>query len=365
MRDAAARLADRLGPGFVPGLAFAAAAVAATQVVFAPYLFERVQAQGWAVVLPWWALHRVVPGLFVALVALLALHLSTRSASEMVARPWRFVGVLLGSGSLALALVWLLVFRLDPPPDAEALRIDRAQMYEAWFGLLDWGGLFGWFHFLALRRREDGLRLSALLGRHALLERRVAQSRLVVARAQIDPAMVARVLRVVQARADAALERDEDAGRDDGAAAMLIEQLASYLRLALGRVHDRAPSLASDLALVRSLAALREAETGIPIALQVTSREPGAARRPANAAFLVTRAMLDAALQQAPRRVALRLVTHTGGVAIDVVRDGVPTADAEHARVTAQLAALLPGLPTLRHTTDTGLQRHAAHVPLD
>ncbi len=360
MRDVRAlvgRLEARLGGGFLPGLGLVVAAVAATQIVYLPYIVARVREVGLPTYLPHWALHRMLPSLFVAFVAFLALRMSTRSAAEMVARPRRFVMVLIGSGSVALLLVWALALALDPPANAEDTLNDEALIYLSVMGLLYAGSLFGWFYFLILRRREDGTRLSMMLGRHALLKRQVAQSRLVVARAQIDPAMVARVLRAVQARAETA--------HDDGAAAALIDQLASYLRLALDRVHGQAPSLASDLALVRSLAALRQAETGTPIDLQIITRVPGAGRRPANEVFLITRAMLDAALQHAPRRIELRLVTHDGGLAIDVIRDGPVADDDSHARLTASLAALLPGLATLRHTTDTGLQRHAAHVPLD
>lgn len=96
---------------------------------------------------------------------------------------------------------------------------------ESWLIILLWGGLFGWLYLLYLQRRDDQRRLNTALAERALLSHQLAQAELLAARARIDPAMVAGILRQVQQRY----------AQDPPQGAALLDQLIGYLRLALNR----------------------------------------------------------------------------------------------------------------------------------
>lgn len=172
---------------------------------------------------------------------MLALRGQFSQPAQALRRPWRFLLVL----ALAAAPVcWLsstllssvhhgqLVLRFWPLPD----------LLEDWLTIVLWSGLFAWLYLLYLQRRASQARLAAVLAERAMLAHQLAQAELLAARARIDPAMVAGVLRQVQARY---------AG-DPQRGAALLDQLVGYLRLALNRGGRH------DDAALRALQALHE-----------------------------------------------------------------------------------------------------------
>lgn len=195
-----------------------------------------------------------------ALLVTAALRLFSERASELAQRPVKFAVLLVLGSAVATAVMWIILARTKlAQPDEIELR----SILNTWWQTMLWGGLVGWLYVLHLQRSEDQEQLDALQLRRATLARELARTRLGAARAQIDPAMVARVLREVHRRYH----------RQPEQAAILLDQLIGYLRLAMQRVHQAAPGADADTALLRAFVALHEAEQG-HLPLPVT--EPGA-----------------------------------------------------------------------------------------
>lgn len=163
---------------------------------------------------------------------MLALHAQLLHPAQALRRPGRFLLVL---AAAAVPVCWLiktvlssvhhgqLLLRLPPLPD----------FLEDWLTIVLWSGLFAWLYLLYLQRCESQARLAMMLAERAVLSRQLAQAELLAARARIDPAMVAGILRQVQARHACDPQRGT----------VLLDQLIGYLRLALnrgGRHHDSA-----------------------------------------------------------------------------------------------------------------------------
>ena len=170
---------------------------------------------------------------------------AARHRPSLAAEPGRFIAAVLLGASIGFLLVrgagsLLAPGLIDPRPRF----IGRD-----WLALMVWCALFGWLFFLTLRRRDDRARLSWMLMRRVLLRRQLAQSRLGAARAQIDPRMIAGVLRTARAHA-AGLAAPGGPTPDP---VTLIDHLALHLRLLLDRVRRGTPTVRSDIALVQSL----------------------------------------------------------------------------------------------------------------
>lgn len=182
-----------------------------------------------------------------AVLVMSALRIFMERAAELAQRPGRFAVLVLLGAALATLLMWaiILVRKHARPGDVEL-----AEYLNTWWQTLLWGGLVGWIYVLNLRRTEDREQLDALQLRRATLARELARSQLGAARAQIDPAMVARVLREVHRRYHSRPEQ----------AAVLLDQLIGYLRLAMQRVQQSAPAAEADAALARAFAALHQTE---------------------------------------------------------------------------------------------------------
>ncbi len=177
-----------------------------------------------------------------ALVMMLALRLATDNGSDLIRRPRRFLLLLLLGSSLATALAWTVYASWHDGPGASPFPLDGSKVFDFWLQVLLWGGLIGWLYLLNLQRATDQLILASLQGRRALLSRQLAQARLGRARADIDPAMVARMLSVVHARYPGA----------PGEAAALLDQLISYLRLAMNRRQGDPAAPDDELAALRA-----------------------------------------------------------------------------------------------------------------
>ena len=283
--------------------------------------------------------------------------LASRLQPALLQRPARFMAWILASATAGFAVVRVAAVALTVPQWNPRLQI----VARDWTALMVWCTLFGWLLFLTLRRHEDRARLALMLMRRVALMRQLAQSRLGAARAQIEPEMIAGVLRTVKARAAAPDAFAVGTALDP---VLLIDHLATYLRQLLDRLRHGTPTLAADLALVRSLVALREAETGIALDLRIDASLAPQAPRSAMATFLVARAMLDAAVQCAPTRVRLALAAREAGLAVQVWFAGAAMADPVRARLAATLAGLQPAAGADRHRFESGMHCHEVDVPL-
>ena len=207
-------------------------------------IYER---RGWDVVghrMP----RELIAFLIGALILMFGLKLCTQGPGNLLRRPWKFLAALalvsaIGSGAGWCAIVFMSAGRLPFDPGIE-------KIYDIWLQAMLWGGMVGWMYLLSLQRAESHARLSAMLVQRVLLARQLARSRLGAARAQFDPAMVARVLSEVHIR-----YRNDPVG-----ASALLDQLISYLRLAMNRARVEAPDAAAEQALHTALTALQRAQ---------------------------------------------------------------------------------------------------------
>ena len=218
----------RVGSNYRQTLGFAAFGTVTERLTQAPQWLAAAVDQGWDQYGSTFARETAVCALS-ALVVSFAFRLCTERGDHLVRRPWKFCVLLLGGATMATLLWWWGSLMLGvAQPDT---------IIPFWFQTLLWGGLIGWLYLLTLQRAEDQAAFAALMARHALLARRLARSRLGVARAQVDPGMVADVLGEVHWRY---------ADRTDAAAA-LLDQLIAYLRLAMHRGPGATAAISGDI----------------------------------------------------------------------------------------------------------------------
>lgn len=161
----------------------------------------------------------------------LMLRLSMERASDLLHRPVRFLLLLATGAAAATLMAWALHVVISNGSIA-GLWSRPDKMFQFWSNAMLWGSLVGWLYLLSLQRLETSAHLAGLLGRRAALGRQLARARLGTARAQVDPAMVARELSEVRIgyRSDAA------------AASARLDALISHLRRALSRARNDDPS---------------------------------------------------------------------------------------------------------------------------
>ena len=216
-------------------------------------------------------------------------------------------------------------------------------------------GIFGWLSLLYLQRMEDQVKFTALMIRRSMLARQVAQSRLLAARAQIDPETVVRILRSVRIRYP----------QNSTDASSLLDHLISYLRLAMNRVGEQRPSLSSEIALARSYLGLREAESGVRIDLQVNEEAHVADRQsfPSLPLFLIIRRLHDEVTHAHAVEVRINVDAQTSQVVL-ALEIASPQFDLEEVtRVRKRITELsFDGICTLQHTFDSGVNRYVAQI---
>ena len=297
----------------------------------------------------WW--QEVVVLLAGATLVVAVLRIAAERAGELAQQPRRFVALLV----LATVVAALSMLMVLPLLKHGQLRWPSlASMLNTWWETLLWGGLVGWLYVLNLQRSEDQEQLDALQLRRALLARELARSRLGAARAQIDPAAVARILRTVHGR-----YRE----RPDSAAA-LLDRLIAYLRLAMQRVHRAAPTVAAEAELLQAVAALHEAEHGVAIACTLELSQAGS-RTPADTLLPVVRALLDAAAQSGAASLRLDCRPHDGALRIALSLAGAAIPADERAQLASALAQLLPGAPDpLQCIIEPGVHTYVVHLAL-
>jgi hypothetical protein len=182
-----------------------------------------------------------------ALILMFGLKLCTHGFGNLQRRPWKFLASLAVVSALASVAGWCAIVAMSGgrlPLDA-----GMEKFYDIWVKAMLWGGMVGWMYLLSLQRAESHARLSSMLVQRVVLARQLARSRLGTARAQFDPAMVARVLSQVHQR-----YRHDPVG-----ASGLLDELISYLRLAMNRARVEVPDEAADQALHAALTALQRA----------------------------------------------------------------------------------------------------------
>ena len=287
-----------------------------------------------------------------ALFVAFAFRIWTGRAADLLRRPGRFFILLLMGTLVATTLAWWITMLLSEGR-IESFFERPDKVFEFWKKAFLWGGLIVWLYLLSMERSETRAALAGLLGRRSLLARQLANARLGHARAQIDPSMVARVLDQVHARylTDAA-----------GAGA-LLDHLISYLRLAMNRVKTDRPGMLTEMALIRSLIALRGAEQGITIALHERGTAGDA---PPGPLFLVVAALLDALLATTVAAIQLDIV-HAGAGSTVVLRTQGPLQErsangAGLAALTGVISRLLPaGAGGLQYSIEAGVNQYVVN----
>ncbi|ATQ77687.1 hypothetical protein CR152_26650 [Massilia violaceinigra] len=195
LRMAACR---RLRANYRQTLVFAAIGTVTERLTQVPSWFERIERDGWAIFLDAF-LRETVACALAALIVGFSLRLCTEKGSDLIRRPSKFLIMLTVGTAVATVLAAWLDLMLSHGRLADIA--DRpGELVNFWMQSLLWGGLIGWVYLLSLQRAEDHAGFTALLGKQALLARQLARSRLRAARAQVDPAMVARVLSEVHGR---------------------------------------------------------------------------------------------------------------------------------------------------------------------
>ncbi len=183
------------------------------------------------------------------------LRLSTEEGGDLVRRPFKFIGMLCCGAAAATLINWPLKIAFGGSDHMTITTVPLRLYVNFYTETVLWGGLIGWSYFLSLQRAENQQRLAMLLGKRVVLARQLAKSRLGAARAQIDPAMVAAVLARVRAGYLS----------DPVAAASVLDQLTSYLRMALNRVRNDNSSTTSNDDVLRAYLAMRESEQGLAV----------------------------------------------------------------------------------------------------
>jgi len=269
-------------------LAFAGLGVLTGQLIELPDWIRESQGRS----LEFWLAEVAYDTLMISLAGLLimfGIRLFSENGADLMRRPGKFLFLLAAITAFATLLTWSLHMLII----GDAMR-DEAhllpQIFHFWMQTLLWGGLVGWLYLLNLQRTANQLSLDSLLSRRALLARQLARTRLGHARAQIDPAMVARILSKVHVRYR----------EDPASASFLLDRLIAYLRLAMNRRPSEMPGAA--MTLIYALVALREAEFGIAVRLDV---EPGTDI--SETMFPAVCTQLDAAIASDARAISLIL----------------------------------------------------------
>jgi hypothetical protein len=341
------RLRTGLGPAFV----FGSLGILCRNVEMLPAHIYGAQKSGFAASFMRWIVNGFLVSCVVATIVLLAIRVSAPSGKDMTRRPLRFFGVLLLVGTIAAFAAREMTVLLHTSPAWGAPDMPWDRFYEGWVATMLWGSLFGWLYALYLQRREDQLRLATVLGQRSLLTRMLAQSRVTAARAQIEPEMVVRVLRVVHQRY----------GTSPDTASTLMDHLINYLRLVLNRVREQRPLLINELTLIKSYLALHEAETGRAIPFEAVAEH---SNLPAESTFVIVRKLIRAANTLQGVQTSLRLLAHTDHIAIELGTGTVPFEPEQIVQISAELVASDVDGSIVHRTTGPHSHWYSINVPI-
>jgi hypothetical protein len=296
-------------------------------------------------------------GFISAVIFMAAFVLSSKTASEMVARPGLFILVLLVGATVAVVAGLEIGVALDHEQHFWGVELGaRSRALDLWIKHMLGGALFGWMYFLYRQRTEDEASFVSMLARRSLLARHVAQSRLVATRARIDPEMVARVL-----------HRVHDTYRVDARdASALLDHMISYLRPAMNRARDTAPGLTAELTLCRSYLALHAAETGVPMTLNADADRYIRDGKSVQGVpvFQTIRYLLRHALLSKPTAIVVRIETHSEHIAVSIAT-GIATLSVDSlAAISTDLEELFFQRPVvLLHSFEADGNRYRVQLP--
>ncbi len=330
-------------------VAFAAIGALTGEVAQIPNWMERIERHGWAIFLSQIP-REIVSVCIAALVITACFRMCTGRASELLRRPRRFFVLLLAGTLAATAISWSVHYFGFSGGRSEGMFERPEKYFDFWKQLFLWGGLIGWLFLLSMERSETRAALAGLLGRRSLLARQLANARLGHARAQFDPSMVARVLNQVHARY----------ALDAPGADALLDHLISYLRLAMNRGRAERPGRLTEMALIRSLTALRAAEQGISIDVRETG---SGSDGPSGPLFLVVSALLDATAHARASSMQLAIAHDDAGSRVvlraEATGGEASASGADIAVLASVISRLLPaGARGLQHSIEAGVNQY-------
>ena len=183
-----------------------------------------------------------------SLIIIFTLRVSVDRAAQLVRNPVRFVAVLSSAALFVSIFAWLVRQPLQYG-ELNPFTLPLFEYVDTWLQEMLWDGLIAWLYLLYLQRMEDRATFASLLARRAYLARQIAQSELLAVRAQVDPALLTRVLHAVHTRYP--LEPES--------ASALLDQLIAYLRLAMNRKRENVLTPAMQLAMDQALLVLNAA----------------------------------------------------------------------------------------------------------
>jgi len=311
------------------------------QISYMPAIIWSTNHYGWP---NGWLIGWVMPQVFSGLAMLLVQQLSVEREGDMVGRPGWFLLMV----TLAIFLSYGTTWMLDSVEGwGLYASYQQSPYYPDYFKYVLFFVPVSWLSCLYARRADDEAQFATLSIRRSQLGRELAQSQLLAARSQVDLNLVTRTLRKAYMLYDA----------DAGSGSRLTDQLTAYLRLAMNRTREKKPTLAAELALLRSYISLFDADAKPKIELLENSLDSTLAMQGAISApvFLTAQKMVEAAAQSDIAFLTLHVETLYGSVAMTCGVGKRPLPDAGLAQVRALLRDMAPGeIEILHHESEAG-----------
>jgi hypothetical protein len=299
--------------------------------------------------------YAIYPCIATPFVMTAAIRLGSDNSAELATHFARFLAIL-ASGAFISSAIGVTIIHVQGviPFPVDFLSLFNIQLSVAVTFVLDYG-IFNWLYILHARRFDDRAILASFLLHRSALGRRIAQSKLLGARAQIDPEMVARILCTVQVRY-----------RDNAdMASALLDNLIDYLRLAMNRMRENNPPLATELALITSYLKLYEAETGVCVEVHANIETAEAEDRGAISLplFVVVRKIFDASDVLPMNRPILHISALQGQMIVELENATMPFDEKDNAQLLAKLRDIADDdLITLHHSHTSGVNRHIVQI---
>ncbi|MGZ3236410.1 MAG: histidine kinase, partial [Burkholderiaceae bacterium] len=301
-----------------------------------------------------WLLRGIGPAYLSALILIVALSISVDSGSEMARRPFWYVIVLTLGSAVATAATWG-IDQIAPSNNPMSLPF---KLMDIWLTIMLFGGVFGWAAVLSVKRNEEQAILTQMLMRRSLLARQVAQARLFAARAQVDPEMVARVLKQVR----------HQYATDASAAGVMLDQLIAFLRLAMNRKGSTRALLSNEIDMMRGYATLRQVEANTPIDLQILLDADVQQQQIAAAPFfLLVRHVLRELSPASATPLLLQLRIATGSLQLNIVYGVTPLDPDVLQRLRAGITEILADtaeVDILHELSDRGEHRYVVKAAI-
>ncbi|OGB24974.1 MAG: hypothetical protein A3I66_03000 [Burkholderiales bacterium RIFCSPLOWO2_02_FULL_57_36] len=343
------RIVRRVRTVGLPSLLWAMVGSVAGMVWALPILAPMIQEYGYLL----WLFRGIFSSFVSAFILILALCIGASNGTDMAQRPIRFLLALMIGAMCATAAIW----GIDVGIGIKSPFSLAGRLMNSWLTILVFGGVFGWAAVLSMRYTEDQGRLAMLLGRRAILSRQLAQSRLLTARAQIDPELVVRVLNNVRIRYRSCPPD----------AVALLDRLIEFLRLAMNRTRAPQVTFATELALLRAYLILRQSETGTVIHLQNKHEVDGSQRHKLITIplVLIAKCIMEEIPLKKSDQITFHLEVNNTHIVVDLYTGDTSISEDSMARVRHGLRAL-PGngeeLDILHYSSGFGGNRYVVHA---